>query len=427
MLKNVKRGAKPCKGCNIKYLCGMKRSRFIIISLLVILSLVLLITLETMWSVGNYRDMRHRYEQQVERIIDEATYKYVDDRYTTTGSFTLGNIERLEAIVAEELRAVGVDTPFRVSVMVVIDGQAEELISSCDETLGEDSIIVDSFVDPIVLRLEVENPHSDIIESMMWILLLQVLSIIVLVAVFVYLVVTLFRAKSIERMRQDLTHNITHELKTPIAAAQAATEALRTMPDLADDASTRNDYLDMTLDELRRLNTMVDEILRSSTEKFASAELRLEECDVQSGVERVRSSMAMRYKDRGVEWCVDIAAGCAVVADSFYLEGSISALVDNAIKYSPNSPVVTITATTKRGYTYIRVGDNGVGIARHERHNIFKKFYRITHDNRYTTSGYGIGLYFVHRVVKRHGGVVELDSTLGRGSMFTIKLPRYGK
>lgn len=427
MLKSVKCCARLCNGYNIKYLCGMKRSRFIIISLLVILSLVLLITLETMWSVGNYRDMRHRYEQQVERIIDEATYKYVDDRYTTSGSFTLGSIERLEDIVAEELRSAGLDTAFRVSIMVMMDGRAEELMSSCGEALGEDSIVADSVVDPIVLRLEVEDPHGNIMKSMMWILILQVLSIVVLIAAFIYLTVTLFRAKSIERMRQDLTHNITHELKTPIAAAQAATEALRTMPDLADDASTRNDYLDMTLDELRRLNTMVDEILRSSTEKFASAELRLEECDVQSVIERVRSSMAMRYNDRGVEWRVDVATGCAVVADSFYLEATISALVDNAIKYSPNSPVVTITAATKRGYTYIRVGDNGVGIARCERRNIFKKFYRITPDNRYTTSGYGIGLYFVHSVVKRHGGVVELDSALGRGSMFTIKLPRYGK
>ena len=405
----------------------MKKSRFIIISLLVILSLVLLITLETMWSVGNYRDMRNRYESQIERIIDEATYKYVDDLYATTGAFSMGGIERLEDIVAEELRSAGLDTTFRVSIMVMIDGRAEELMSSNGMVSGDDSIVVESLIDPIVLRLEVEDPHSDIMESMMWVLLLQVLSIIVLIAAFIYLTLTLFRAKSIERIRQDLTHNITHELKTPIAAAQAATEALRTMPAIADDASMRDDYLDMTLDELRRLNTMVDEILRSSTEKFTSAELRLEECDVQSVVERVRSSLDMRYRGRGVEWRLDIAKGCAVVADSFYLESAISALVDNAIKYSPDSPVVTITATTKRGYTYIRVGDNGVGIARRERRNIFEKFYRITSDNRYTTSGYGIGLYFVRSVAKRHGGRVELDSTLGRGSLFTIKLPRYGK
>ena len=427
MLKSVKDCARLCNGYNIKYICSMKRSRFILISLLVILSLVLLITLETMWSVGNYRDMRHRYERQIESIIDEATYKYVDDRYAVSGAFSMGSIERLEGIVAEELRNAGVDTDFRVSVLVVIDGHAEELMSSRDEALGDDSIIVESVIEPIVLRLEVENPHSDIMESMMWVLLLQILSIVVLIAAFIYLTVTLFRAKSIERIRQDLTHNITHELKTPIAAAQAATEALRTMPTIVEDITLRNDYLDMTLDELRRLNSMVDEILRSSTERFTSAELRLEECDVQSVVERVKLSLDMRYKERGVEWHVDIATGCAVVADSFYLESAISALVDNAIKYSPNSPVVTITATTKRGYTYIRVEDNGVGIARREHRNIFEKFYRITSDNRYTTSGYGIGLYFVRGVVKRHGGRVELDSVLGRGSLFTIKLPRYGK
>ena len=427
MLKNVKGGKRLCNGYNIKYLCSMKRSRFILISLLVILSLVLLITLETMWSVGNYRDMRERYEQQVERIIDEATYRYVYDRYAMGGSFSFGNVERLEAIVAEELRSAGIDTSFRVSVMVVIDGNAEALMSSRGDVLGDDHIIVDSCLDPIVLRLEVEDPHSDIMESMMWVLLLQILSIIILIVAFVYLTITLFRAKSIERIRQDLTHNITHELKTPIAAAQVATEALRTMPTIAEDTAMRNDYLDITLNELRRLSSMVDEILRSSTERFASAELRLEECDVRSIVERIKSSMDMRYKERDVEWRIDVAMGCAVVADSFYLEGCISALVDNAIKYSPGAPIVAITATTNHGYTYITVGDNGIGIARCERRNIFKKFYRITPDNRYTTSGYGIGLYFVRSVIQCHGGRVDFDSTLGKGSLFTIKLPRYGK
>lgn len=405
----------------------MKRSRFILISLIIILTLVLLITLETMWSVGNYRDMRRRYEHQVERIIDEATYKYVDDRYASGGSFTMGNIERLEAIVAEELRSAGIETNFRVSIMVLINGNAEDLMSSRKGELGGEPIVAQSVVDPIVLRLEVEDPHADIVESMIWILLLQGLSIVVLIAAFIYLVVTLFRAKNIERIRQDLTHNITHELKTPIAAAQAATEALRTMPAIADDTTLRNDYLNITLEKLRQLNTMVDEILRSSTERFTTAELRLEECKLQQLVEHVRTALNMRYSDRGVEWHIDIPEGCGVVADSFYLEGAISALVDNAIKYSPKSPVVTITTTTKHGYTYIRVEDNGVGIARSERRNIFKKFYRITHDNRYDTSGYGIGLYLVHSVVKRHGGSVVLDSTVGRGSLFTIKLPRYGK
>ena len=405
----------------------MKRSRFILISLITILTLVLLITLEAMWSVGNYRDMRHRYERQVERITDEVTYKYIDGRYTTNGSFIIGNIERLEDIVTEELRRASIETNFRVSIMVLIDGNAQELMSSHVGDLGDERIVAESAVEPIVLRLEVEDPHGDIMESMIWILLLQVLSIIVVIAAFIYLTVTLFRAKNIERIRQDLTHNITHELKTPIAAAQAATEALLTMPAIADDTILRNDYLNMTLKELRQLNTMVDEILRSSTERFTTTELRLEECELQRLVEHVRTALDMRYSDRGVEWHIDIPKGCGVVADSFYLEGAISALVDNAIKYSPKSPMVTITATTKHGYTYIRVEDNGVGIARSERRNIFKKFYRITHDNRYTTSGYGIGLYLVHSVVKRHGGSVMLDSTVGRGSLFTIKLPRYGK
>ena len=197
------------------------------------------------------------------------------------------------------------------------------------------------------------------------------------------------------------------------------------MPEIVDEQ--RSDYLDMAHGELQRLGAMVDEILRSSTEKFATAELRFEECDVAKMVERVVKSLDMRYASRNVEWSVDMEDGCAVVADAFYLEGALSALVDNAIKYSSERPKVKLCGSVRNGYTYISVEDCGIGIPRKEQKRIFDKFYRITSGDKYSTSGYGIGLYFVRSVVERHGGCVSLTSTLGEGSCFTLKLLRYGK
>lgn len=404
----------------------MRKSRFTAVSMMVIFSLVLLVTVETIWVVRTYREMESRYEQQIEAILEEAAWRYATPTMDGAAAINIGNISRFHAFVGECLRTSSVTTRYRVEVLTVTASEPIVLMAMGEEWNNERIISVDKNFSPLILRLMVDDPHAEILGSMRWIITLQILSVVVLAATFIFLLRTLFRAKEVDRIRRDLTHNITHELKTPIAAAHAATEALRTMPAIAEDRATRNDYLDMTLGELRRLNNMVEEILRGATEEFANTKLRLEKCDVRGIVEEVRSSLDMRYRKLNVTWQIDIDDDCSVAADSFHLKGAISAIVDNAIKYSVQEPKVLVCATTKRGYTYIKIEDNGMGIPQSEHKRIFEKFYRITHGDSYATSGYGVGLYYAMNVARHHGGDITLHSTIGQGSCFTIKLPRYG-
>ena len=403
----------------------MREQNFKIVSVIVVLALALLVAVEAMWSVRTYRDMRASYEQQICSVMEEAAWKYATNSMNGDAAINIGNISRFHAFVGEGLRTAGLATDFRVEVLSTTDAEPIVIMAMGNLPKDEDVISVDKRLTPLILRLTVADPHSAILGDMKRMLIMQGVSVLLLIIAFLYMLRTLFRAKEVEKIRRDLTHNITHELKTPIAAACASVDALRTMPEIVEEQ--RSDYLDMAHDELQRLGAMVDEILRSSTEKFATAELRLEECDVAKMVERVVKSLDMRYASRNVEWCVDVKEGCAVVADAFYLEGVISALADNAIKYSSERSKVKICGAVRNGYTYISVEDCGIGIPRKEQKRIFDKFYRITTGDKYSTSGYGIGLYFVRSVVERHGGSVSLTSTLGEGSCFTLKLLRYGK
>ena len=403
----------------------MREQNFKIVSVIVVLALALLVAVEAMWSVRTYRDMRESYEQQICSVMEEAAWKYATNSMNGDAAINIGNISRFHAFVGEGLRTAGLATDFRVEVLSTTDAEPIVIMAMGNLPKDEDVISVDKSLTPLILRLTVADPHSAILGDMKRMLIMQGVSVLLLIIAFLYMLRTLFRAKEVEKIRRDLTHNITHELKTPIAAACASVDALRTMPEIVEEQ--RSDYLDMAHDELQRLGAMVDEILRSSTEKFATAELRLEECDVAKMVERVVKSLDMRYASRNVEWCVDVKEGCAVVADAFYLEGVISALADNAIKYSSERSKVKICGAVRNGYTYISVEDCGIGIPRKEQKRIFDKFYRITTGDKYSTSGYGIGLYFVRSVVERHGGSVSLTSTLGEGSCFTLKLLRYGK
>ena len=403
----------------------MREQNFRVVSVVVVLALALLVAVEAMWSVRTYRDMREKYEQQICSVMEEAAWKYATNSMNGDAAINIGNISRFHAFVGEGLRTAGLATDFRVEVLSTTDAEPIVIMAMGDLPADEDVISVDKRLTPLILRLTVADPHSAILGDMKRMLIMQGISVLLLIIAFLYMLRSLFRAKEVEKIRRDLTHNITHELKTPIAAAYASVDALRTMPEIVDEQ--RSDYLDMAHGELQRLGTMVDEILRSSTEKFATAELRFEECDVAKMVERVVKSLDMRYASRNVEWSVDMEDGCAVVADAFYLEGALSALVDNAIKYSSERPKVKLCGSVRNGYTYISVEDCGIGIPRKEQKHIFDKFYRITSGDKYSTSGYGIGLYFVRSVVERHGGSVSLTSTLGEGSCFTLKLLRYGK
>ena len=403
----------------------MREQNFRVVSVVVVLALALLVAVEAMWSVRTYRDMREKYEQQICSVMEEAAWKYATNSMNGDAAINIGNISRFHAFVGEGLRTAGLATDFRVEVLSTTDAEPIVIMAMGDLPADEDVISVDKRLTPLILRLTVADPHSAILGDMKRMLIMQGISVLLLIIAFLYMLRSLFRAKEVEKIRRDLTHNITHELKTPIAAAYASVDTLRTMPEIVDEQ--RSDYLDMAHGELQRLGTMVDEILRSSTEKFATAELRFEECDVAKMVERVVKSLDMRYASRNVEWSVDMEDGCAVVADAFYLEGALSALVDNAIKYSSERPKVKLCGSVRNGYTYISVEDCGIGIPRKEQKHIFDKFYRITSGDKYSTSGYGIGLYFVRSVVERHGGSVSLTSTLGEGSCFTLKLLRYGK
>lgn len=402
----------------------MKKSRFTIALLCGIFSLVFLAAVEIIWAIDTYRNMRNAYHNQIESIFEEATWQYVT-RFPN-GDYTLPNIERLNTILKEELRTSGLECQFMISILAPIGDNFEPIWQISNDNLSSKQIKFDKSIPPLIISLAVDDPHIAIIASMRWIGTLQILSIVILSVTFIYLLRTLFRAKSLEQMRQDLTHNITHELKTPIAAAYAATDALRTSPSFANNEAKRNEYLDLSLQSLKHLGDLVDEILRSSTDEFEQRRLNYTKCDVGEIVEEVRASLDLKYQEREVRWNIDIPHATEIVADRLHIGAAMSALVDNAIKYCSKQPHITINASSNNTNTTISISDNGTGIPMSERKRIFEKFYRISQGNRHDTKGFGLGLYYAKNIIELHNGKISLRSTVGKGSTFEITLPAYG-
>lgn len=402
----------------------MKRGHFIAILLITLASLVLLTAVEVLWSVRSYRVMSKQYRQQVESIFEGAAWRYAGPNVSGS-NVDLGPIERFHAFVGELLRTSGIDTKYRVEVLATTDSSPLLLMAAGDEFTTQRVEVVERRVVPIILRLTVEDPHRQILASMRNMIISALCATLLLICVFIYLLRTLFRAKSLECIRRDLTHNITHELRTPLAAAQATTDLLRSMPELSDDRAKRQEYLELTSNELRRLSTLVDTILRSSLDDESPVALHLERCSLREVVEEVFNTIRLKYAHRELELCSYVESHVELWSDRSSLNTILLNLVDNGVKYSEGVARVTISARDVGHSVEIAVEDCGVGIPRRDIGRIFDKFYRVPTMRRHDTRGYGLGLYHVRNLVETHNGTIAVNSQEGRGTRITLTLESY--
>ena len=273
------------------------------------------------------------------------------------------------------------------------------------------------------LRLFVEVPYTDFWKQM-WGLILSSLAIVVLLAgVFIYLIRTMFHQKSLEEMRRDLTHNITHELKTPISVAYTANDALRNFA-AESDVERRKRYLDIVASQLSRLSTMVERILAVSVEEGDVVRHNPTKLHLRPLLDEVASNCAAAGKS--VEFKIECDEALELYADRFHLKNILSTITDNSIKYSEGEVSIGCRAWVEDGWVNISIADNGKGIAARHLEHIFDKFYRVPSGDKHDVRGYGLGLYYTRQVVERHRGEIRATSQEGKGTTMTIKLPHNG-
>lgn len=265
-----------------------------------------------------------------------------------------------------------------------------------------------------------------LLKQMAGILLTSLVILIVLGFSFWFLIRILLRQRSLEEMKSDFTNNITHELKTPIAVAYAANDALLNF-DAAADAVQRDKYLNICREQLQRLGGLVEQILSMSMERRKTFTLHLEEIPLRELLDRLVEQHTLKA-GKPVSFSIDIAPeSLTVTADRIHLYNMLSNLMDNAVKYSPGKASVDIRCRrtadeTGRERTEIAVADRGTGIPAEQQRYVFDKFYRIPAGNIHNVKGYGLGLFYVKTLAERHGGHVGLTSEPGRGSVFTLIL-----
>ena len=254
-----------------------------------------------------------------------------------------------------------------------------------------------------------------ILSQMFGIIITVFLLMVAFSLAFWYLFRTVSRLRTIEEMKDDFVSNMTHELKTPIAIAYSANDALLNY-DTSNDPDKKTKYLTIANKQLKRLGELVENILAMSMERRKAMKLRPEDIPLREFVEEIAAAQRMRG-DKNITINVNVADNIIVEADRTHLANVLNNLIDNAIKYSDDSVEITITGNDKD----LSVKDNGIGIPSKSIPYLFNKFYRVPHGNRQDVRGYGIGLYYVKRILDKMGWSIEVKSIEGKSSVFTIK------
>ena len=256
-----------------------------------------------------------------------------------------------------------------------------------------------------------------ILSQMLGVIVTVFLLMIAFSLAFRYLFRTVSRLRTIEEMKDDFVSNMTHELKTPIAIAYSANDALLNY-DTANDPDKKKKYLTIANKQLKRLGELVENILAMSMERRKTMKLKPEEIQLCTFVEEIAAAQRMR-SDKSININVDIA-DIIVEADKTHLANVLNNLIDNAIKYSDDSVEITIASDDKG----LSVRDNGIGIPSKSIPYLFNKFYRVPNGNRQDVRGYGIGLYYVKSILDRMDWAIEVKSKEREGSVFTIKFSK---
>jgi two-component system, OmpR family, phosphate regulon sensor histidine kinase PhoR len=407
------------------------------------ISFMILLVIQFGWIRKSIDVNRRHFSDQMVLVSNNIREAFLNDlslqKKYLTGSFSRHdlyvadmNIQRLEGIIKQKLDSVlevykmplstsltgRMDTSCYLMNYVPpglrsgkLDHSPYKLCLCSNRYKGSLDIGFDLFSDNMLIR----DSSGLIFPSMILILLL--------IGLFAYIIHVINRQKSLAELKNDFINNLTHEFNTPLFSI-GLTTGLLSRSDAVQHSEKLKGYIELISTEKNRLQTQVDKILRLTSVESVSLILEKESVDIHALIrQNMEVFLPIIHEKRGTISFRAVATDYIVEGDPVHLFNAISNLVDNAIKYSNDSPNVIIeTLNTETGIS-ISIRDSGIGMSPSDLHLIFKKFYRVKQGDRHDVKGFGIGLSYVKKIIELHNGSVEVKSKPGEGSVFSIHLP----
>jgi two-component system phosphate regulon sensor histidine kinase PhoR len=268
-------------------------------------------------------------------------------------------------------------------------------------------------------------PHQRtlILKGITWFILGAILFTLIITAAFFITIRTLIKQKKLSEIKSDFINNMTHEFKTPLATISLAVDALKNEKVTGDKEKTSY-FTGIIKEENKRMNKQVETILQAALLDKQKVELNLKKLSAHALITSALNNISLPVAEKQGHLVVHLdAENEMIMADEVHFTNLVNSLLDNAVKYSKEHPVIKLTTMNVGHSLKIKIEDNGIGMNKETLHRIFEKFYRAHTGNIHNVKGFGLGLSYVKTMVEAHKGTIKAESTLGKGSCFVITVP----
>ena len=332
----------------------------------------------------------------------------------------------LNEIIESNLADNGIHIPFTYAVMhgdsIVDDFSSENFV------LSANSFKVNLFKNRLFdksaqLAINFEGKRHYILKSMWVMLSISALFTLIIILTFGGTLYYMLRQKKLSEMKNDFISNMTHEFKTPISTISLAVDSI-THPKIIGDKNQINHYADIIRKENQRMNKQVENVLNTALGEKGELEFHKSELDLNELIKKIPDRMKLQLEANNAELKLKLCNDPLMAfVDEMHVQNAICNLIDNAIKYNQNAPLIIISTKHNNGFCEINVTDNGIGMNSETQKKVFDKFYRVQKGNIHTIKGFGIGLSYVKAIVNAHKGLISLKSKLSEGTTITINIP----
>jgi two-component system phosphate regulon sensor histidine kinase PhoR len=267
--------------------------------------------------------------------------------------------------------------------------------------------------------------QSFVIRSISWMIVMSVGFTLILIAAFYLTVRTILTQKKLSEMKTDFINNMTHELRTPLATIAIAVDTLKNEKVIGNKEQLLS-IGQIIKTENQRMNTQVEQILQAAQLDINQVLKDKKELHVHEVLKKIEDKFSLQIAEKEATLVMQMeATDDRVSGHPVHFTNMLSNLIDNALKYAKEDihPHIIVTTSNKKKHIVVSVEDNGIGMKKETLGKIFDKFYRVHTGNVHNVKGFGLGLNYTRKMVEAHNGTIQVESTFGGGSKFTITLP----
>jgi two-component system phosphate regulon sensor histidine kinase PhoR len=336
------------------------------------------------------------------------------------------SIEPLQKLLSEELNEYGVKTPFEFNIYS--NGLATKIKSEHFKYEKKSTYSIPIFIDndgnnKYQLLLTFPQKKRFLFSELIGICILSIVFTLIIIIAYSSALNQLIRHRQISEIKTDFINNMTHEFKTPIATINLALDAIKN-PKVIDDKEKVLRYLQMIKDENKRMHAQVENVLRISKLEKKELDINKESNNIHDIIEDAIEHVSLIVEDRNGKITTHFnATRSSVLLNDVHFTNVIVNILDNAIKYSPNEPIIDILTENVKEFIIIKIKDQGSGMSKVAQKRIFEKFYREHTGDVHNVKGHGLGLAYVKRIIDDHNSEIYVESEKGKGSTFIIKVP----